>query len=357
MVRVCLLLGIVLAACSKDPIPVGDPTSDYKLGELQAAVDRFVEAGRTPAAYSELARTIFTLRPAMDRATAEIAELRLVVLAIEPVRSVAQQPLPAQVDALALTVWPALLAGTVEPDDILRKLDPIGDLQPEPRETPVRYVERLCGDRLAGDCKHIVPEYQGHVVSAIAIRRGMERTRVAVSDCVTCSSELGWKAAVRAWEELDRAVNATIYQIERTASPSNWPMAGAAAVDDPRLPEAEVTATGELVIGGQRYGATTRIDALRELRFQHGGSSPIALHIRPETTLASVKGLLADVRKSGATRVAVIARDVNYPWNRKIYWISDRGGVRAGLRPSDSLQLLLHAADHLGAPGTVVRVD
>ncbi len=66
---------------------------------------------------------------------------------------------------------------------------------------------------------------------------------------------------------------------------------------------------------------------------------------------------VADARKAGATRVAVIARSPQYPWDRKIYWIADGVGTRGGLRPTDRLQLLLHAVDAVAGPGTIARVD
>ena len=224
-------------------------------------------------------------------------------------------------------------------------------------ETPQGYIQRLCGKQLAADCKQIVPELQGNIVSALAIRRGTERARNAVADCMMCAAEPGWKKAVTEWEALDHAVNEWVFELERKGDPANWPIAGAASQPDPGLPEAEVADTGEIVIGGQSYGAADRIQALRQLRFLHGADSPIALHIKPEVPLAAIKGTLADVRKSGAKKIAVIARGTYYPWDRRIYFLSDNSGVRVGLRPTDSLQLLLHAVDHLGQPGAVARVD
>ena len=105
------------------------------------------------------------------------------------------------------------------------------------------------------------------------------------------------------------------------------------------------------MIGGQRYGAMTRIDALRELRFLHGDDGGIALHLRPELTLAQVRALLSDTKKSGAKRVAVVARAPQYPWERRVYWVAEGAGVDTSLRPTDSLQLLLHTIDHVGRPG------
>jgi hypothetical protein len=268
------------------------------------------------------------------------------------------RPIAEQVDALALTVWPILLAKEIEADEILRKRDPKHDeILPAKDETAKAYIQRLCGKQLAGDCKQIVPELQGNIVLAITTRRASERARNAVADCMMCSAEPGWKKAADEWGALEKAVNEWIFSLERQGDPANWPMAGAASEPDTGLPEAEVADTGEIVIGGQRFGAADRINALRDLRFLHGEDSPIALHIRPEVSLAALKGTLADVRKSGAKKIGVIARGTYYPWERRVYWLSDTTGVRVGLRPTDTLQLLLHAVDHLGQQGAVARVD
>jgi hypothetical protein len=88
-----------------------------------------------------------------------------------------------------------------------------------------------------------------------------------------------------------------------------------------------------------------------------GTNGPIALHLRPDFSLAQVKALLVDTKKAGVTKVAVIARDSRYPWERRVYWLAEGTGTRPGLRPIDSLQLLLHTLDHTAAPGAVARVD
>src|SRR5262249_13196440 len=154
---------------------------------------------------------------------------------------------------------------------------------------------------------------------------------------VMCGADPGWHEAVRSWEALDRMTTAPRADVERRGDPDNWPIAGAAAEPDPQpaLPAAEIDPTGEVVIGGQHYGATGRIAALRDLR---ATSPAIALHIRPETSLAQVRGVLTDATRAGATRIAVIARGDHYPWPREIYWIAGGAGTgyHAGLRPTDS---------------------
>ena len=353
---VALAWSVVLVACGDERIEVrqGDST-DYNHGALLTAVDRFVAAGRTPQAYAELSQTVLSLRPGMDRTVAKEAELKLMVLALAPVQSVQAKPMSEQAEALAMTVWPTLLAPEIEADELVVKRDPKAlALMPRPREDARGYLIRLCGGALASDCKQLVPESQGAKVASVATRRATERVRNAVSDCVMCGADPGWHQAVRAWEALDRMTNSAVSDIEQRADPDNWPVAGSAAEIDPRLPEAEINETGEIVIGGQRYGADQRVSALRDLR---GDSAAIALHVRPDASLAQIRALLGDVRKAGAGRAAVVARVGTYPWERRIYWIADGTGNRTGLRPTDSLQLLLHATDAVAGPGTIARVD
>jgi hypothetical protein len=356
MFRGAVILAAALAACGQDKIEVRQGESaDYNHGGLLAAVDKFVADGRTPAAYAELSQTALTLRPGMDRSVARETELKLMVLALTPVQAVQAKPMSEQIAALALTVWPTLLAPALEADDLLVKRDPkAAEMMPKPGEDAHGYLMRLCGGLLASECKQVVPELQGAVVASLAMRRATERVRNAVSDCVMCGADAGWHEAVRTWEALDRMANRSINEIEHRADPDNWPVAGSAAELDPNLPEAEINETGEIVIGGQRYGSAQRVSALRDLR---GDNQGIALHLRPEMSLAQVRALLGDARKAGATRVAVVARTSRYPWDRKVYWIADGVGTRAGLRSTDSLQLLLHAVDAVSGPGTIARVD
>ena len=60
------------------------PQDDYNHGKLIAAIDTFIAAKRTAAAYAELAQKVIALRPGMDATVAEEAELRMIVLALDP---------------------------------------------------------------------------------------------------------------------------------------------------------------------------------------------------------------------------------------------------------------------------------
>ena len=273
------LLG-ALVACQQESVEVrGAATNDYNYGALKKTIDKFVDAKRTPPAYQEMWQTVLKLRPGMDKATAQQAELSLVVLSLAPIQAVKDRPMAEQIETLALTVWPILLAEKIEADEIIRKRDPKHDeILPTKDETAGAYIQRLCGKQLAADCKQIVPELQGSIISALATRKGTERARNAVAECMLCTAEPGWKKAVTEWETLDHAVNEWIFETERRADPANWPIAGAASQPDPGLPEAEVVSTGEIVIGGQRY-AQLFTDYLEGMR-NRSGVSDVAV-IRP----------------------------------------------------------------------------
>lgn len=358
MGRVALVVAVVAAAgCGQDKIAVTTKASDdYKHGALVTAVDKFVADGRTPEAYAELAQTVATLRPHMDRTVAREAELKLVALALHPIQATRARPIRKRVDALALTVWPTLLAPQITADALFEVRDPKApELVPKPGEDVNQYMIRLCGGALARECKQVVPELQGNVIEGLALRRGMERMRNAVTECLPCKDDAAWKQTVHTWEKLDREIADSIPDVERRADPDNWPVAGAAADDDPGLPVAELSIRGDLIVGGHSYGPNKqRIQVLEELR---GDGDVLALHLHPDTTLAEARAVLIDARKAGAKRVAVIAREPFYPYQRKAYWVADGYGLRANLRPTDSLQLLLHAIDEVAGPGTVARVD
>ena len=359
--RFTLVLSLVAAvtACGRDTIAVNQgSTDDYRHGALIVAVDKFVKANRTPEAFAELAQTVIALRPHMDRAVGKEAELRTVVLALGPVQQQQTKSMRERIDTLALTVWPALLSPEIAADTPLVVRDPhAGELLPKPGEDPDQYIIRLCSEPLARQCKRVVPELQGEIIEQLAIRRATERARNAVAGCISCDKDIdpGWDAAVHAWESLDRNATDKVVDVERRGEPDNWPVAGPAAEDDPNLPEAQLSTRGELLVGGRSYGPNQqRIDVLRELR---GGGELIALQLHPDTTLAQARAVLVDARKAGASRVAIIAREPFYPYHRKVYWVAEGYGLRANLRPTDSLQLLLHAIDEVAGPGTVARVD
>jgi hypothetical protein len=359
--KASVLALFALVGCQDDTIAVRpQPSDDYNHSKLIAAVDGFIGAKHTPEAYQKLAQTVAQLRRGMDASVAAEAERRMIVLALDPINALAKEPSVAtQADALALTVWPTLLAAPIESDQLDAIRDPkAGDIPPKSGESASDYLLRLCSGPLTTTCKHVVPEWQAAIIDALVLRRGLERARTAIDDCLECSStgaDPGWKHAVADWEQLDRDAASWSTQVEVQGAPENWPIAGAASDDDPQLPEAELTLRGDIVVDGHSYGPNQlRIDVLKELR---GTGDMIELHFHPDQTLAQVRAILVDARRAGCQRVAVVAREPVYPYRRRVYWVADGSGLRANLRPTDSLSLLFHAVDEVAGPGTVARVD
>lgn len=208
---------LATATCGPEPVDVSrGQTHDYGRGELRAAVEAFVIAGRTPSAYSVLARKVRDLGPSMDRDVRNEAERRIVVLAIEPVRSVGDRSISEQIEALALTVWPTLLGPPTDQERIERSRPP-NILLPQPDESASTYVDRVCRESFANECAYELPTQRGAAIAAIAARRARERARNAVDLCSTCRSERGWHERVREWEALERLATERLGEL--TAKP------------------------------------------------------------------------------------------------------------------------------------------
>lgn len=206
--RFAIPLGIALAvlaaaACGPDRIDVSIGRTDYGRHDLRMAVEAFVVAGRTPAAYAVLARQVRGLGTSMDRDVGNEAERRLIVLAIEPIRSVGDRPIAEQTEALALTVWPTLLGPPIDQHRIEGSSD-ANILLPQPGESASTYVDRVCRGPFAGECEYDQPAQRGAAIAATAARNALERARNAVDACSTCRSDPGWHELVREWEALER---------------------------------------------------------------------------------------------------------------------------------------------------------
>lgn len=207
-VRLAIPFGITFAilaaaACGPDRTEVSRGHTDYGRHDLHAAVDAFVVAGRTPAAYAVLARRVRGLGTSMDRDVGNEAERRLIVLAIEPVRSVSDRAIAEQTEALALTVWPTLLGPPIDQHRIEGSGDP-NVLLPQPGESASAYVDRVCRGPFASECKYDQPAQRGAAIAATAARLALERVRNAVDACSTCRSDPDWHEFVREWEALER---------------------------------------------------------------------------------------------------------------------------------------------------------
>jgi hypothetical protein len=345
---------ISVASCAQEPVRVSNTASaDYGREQLQQAVATFVAAGRSPVAYAALARRISELLPTMDKTVAEEAELKLTVLALAPTQAVKDLPLAAQVEALATTVWPTAFAERLQAPSLVRGIARSeSELAALANESHGDYLRRLCSGALSQVCRDSVPEWQSARVAAHAVHRFSERARRAVSDCLVCASDPSWRTAVRGWEELDTVNNTWIRDVEKRSDPSNWPVAGAGGDADAALAEVELSKLGELLIAQQPVPAPQRPKALRTLL---GDGKAFALHIRPETSLARLREIAAELQRAGAASIAVVARAPQYPWERRLYRVALGKGRRVDARGNDTLQVLLRLVDALG-PG-ITRLD
>jgi len=341
----------VAGGCGQDSIAVGAGTSvaDYNHGELLAAIDRFVAAGRSAMAFGVLASEVAALRRGMDENVAQEAERRMLVLALDPVEVVAERPLDEQVSALSTTVWPFALSA------------PLGDAAPTGKvaereqalkvragEGPSEYLERLCGDVLAVECKFAVPEMQGALVRAVAVARLTERVRTAVQACETCGKETTWRKAVRRWEELDRVATATSDEDQQRARPERWPTAGAGAAEWPEVPLLVVEDDGDAVLDRVVLSPGERVPALTRAR----AGVVLGVHLPPATRADQVVAVLHDAARAGYREVVIQAREAQYPWRLRGYRVRTeraRGPKKTPWRPIDTLQVVLRAIDVSGA--------
>jgi hypothetical protein len=293
------------AACSSDKIDVAPSVgSDKNRGAVLSALADLRAAQHTPMAFRHYSDRILALRAGMDETVADEAELLSVTEALVVLQRAAATQAP--LDALALTVWPLGLApeiaadvpGQPSPDEWAAWI-------PQASDSPGTYLERLCGGVLALECKDVVPEGHLAVVDALVLERFTERARRAVATCLTCG-EPGWKANVAGWEALDREATAHDDATRERFHPRRWPIAGEGAVDVPE------------------------------------GKVPL-VELDPAARAERVRYALEDARARGVPRIALVAREVAYPYRRRAYLIP--AGAKLPVRDGEPVQVLTRALD------------
>jgi hypothetical protein len=199
MVGRIAVLAMLVVGCARYEAPALQPVSDSRVVET---VQRFVTAGRTTRAYVDLVVGLADAGVG-DPAIAARAELRLVSLAAPLAAAVRHRPLSEQVDALALTVWPALLQ------------EPVRD-----GESADDYLARLCTGPLRSECGGVAPDQRAIVVRAIAMRRADERMRAALATCLECGTA-DWARLGFTWESLAREATGYLASLRRDELRSN----------------------------------------------------------------------------------------------------------------------------------------
>jgi len=349
-----LALAGLAAACGDDPIDVrrtGGDVSDYRRADLLTAIDRFVQAGRTPEAYGALARDVAALRPGMDETVAELAELHLTIAAAAPVEAVRSQPVAVQTERLATTVWPVALAPDVAqlaPDGWRSPMD--GAVALRPGETAASYVRRMCEGPFAVECRHIVPEWQGAILGAEAITRMTQRARSAIANCEECIGD-EWHTAIGKWEALEHAAATDRRHYEDLGATSRWPVAGSGAQPWPDPPPLviAVESDGDWTLGDQLIEPPQRANVLRELHAK--GGSVLGVHLEPTARVEALAAIAAVARAAGWQTLALQARADAYPWELRAYPIPIGKRAASLGRATDTIQVRVRALD-VGGPAS-----
>jgi len=352
------VVAVVGVACRHESAPVHteDPGADYNKAELTAALAAYAAAGRTPEAFGALVNEVDALRPGMDDAVADEAELKLTTQALRPMEALHDRLPEERTIELGTTIYPFALRRAITAPRPEIAADPVDlDLRARPGEDGAAYLLRICAGPLSGDCKHIVPEMQGVIVGDLAIQRLTARTRNAVANCATCPNDPEWADMVRRWEVLDRDQASTRIADERRSAPRNWPAAGPAAGSWPDVPRIQLEEDGDLILEGRPVPPAERTG---ELQMLFAERAAIGLELPPAALVSNLLGVIADARSGGVTEVVVAARDPAYPWTLRGYRIAAAGkGRRVAIRRTDTVQVLLRAIDADVDPGVRVRID
>lgn len=208
MTRAVLLMLMLVAACGRQEPAIARVHTENT--ETRDHVAQYVATGRTPAGFVTLAGKLESVRKDSDPRRAEDAELRLLALALPLVEETRSQPIDAEVERLALTVWPVLLAEPLTGHGAR-------DVMPRADEDASAYIARLCGGVLSAQCGVMAPEHKATVVRAVVMQRAERRMRDALANCIMCgsSTEPGWKELEWKWESLERAAQRATLEIPR----------------------------------------------------------------------------------------------------------------------------------------------
>lgn len=351
---VALTLSTIVAApaCGQDAVRITPATGrEYGLVELTSAIEAFVAAGRTPAAFATLVDRARALRATMDEAVAAEIERRLLVLALEP----AAATMEVQDAEVASSLWAFGLARPFT----AKAPDGTPDVRPEPLaalpgERDAAYLLRVCEGPLAVECRNAVPEAHAGLVRMVATRRIVERIRNAVAGCYPCRGEPAWDDAVTRWEALDRRSVELGSKLLKTYAPSRWPEAGAGATDRAVDATGRVTASGDLFIDEVRVELTPAEPGRGGARAAVRGLDPawgplvgktLGLHIDPTEPWGLVALIDREARAAGVD-VVIDARVPSYPWALRRYpAYPPPPGASAEL----PVQVVLRAADTAAA--------
>lgn len=324
------MLVVAAAGCGKDPIKVLDPETtaggDFGRAELLAAVDEFRETPTSPLAYAELRGAVDRLQPIFDESNKQLARRLLAFLALGPLEANVERPDAEQIEILGATVWPTVLG-------------------PAPREGEGgrAYLDRVCAEELAGECRYIVPEMRYVLIGAKVWRRFRQRAQEAYAACLPCQNDESYRAALRRFDELSFPLESEAATRKGAGHPRAWPRAGAAAMDWQPITTIEVGGSGELRLSGKSVAANKWRDTLER---RHRDSDAVGLYLRPSASVALARDFVRDLAALGYREIRLQVRDSEYPYDLHYYPIAaGREGAGVGLRSTDTVQVAVLAME------------
>lgn len=303
-----------------------DTTGDYGRLELEKAVAAFQKQVTSPQAYRTIALEVQRLDPVFNQPVRDIAERHLAFLALEPMAAQIDKPPEAQIDALALTVWPTAF-----------------NVEPNAGETARAYLERVCSGALATECKYVVPERWATVLSAMVWRRMKMRAREAYSQCRLCKQDGTYPAMLEKFDQHDNRMQAERSKLGDRADRDAWPEAGSNMIAWSGAPLLDLVADPFEWTGEEFDG-----DWQDRIKSRPKGADVLGLHVRPRTEVRHVRAVVAAAARAGYRTVALQVRAKTYPYALGEYRIAAARGGRGesvDIRDVDTVQILARALD------------
>ncbi len=325
---------MLASGCGKERVKVAeenpDQPNDYRRADLVAAA-RAGEAGKTPKAFRTFALRAKELWPEFSESVRMEAERALAFMALGPMKSAIDKTPLEQQEVLALTVWPTALK-----------------VEPNKGETAAKFVERICADALALECKYAVAEYRPVLLAALAWENMKKRARDAYTVCDVCSQDPKYKRNLGEYDKYDRIMSGRAGNVEDDAHPRSWPFAGKSARVWSKVPVLAIELDGDATFRGQTTRAGKWRDAIAR---SDTPTEPLGVYLRPKDRVRTLRAVLADAAAVGYPEVALQVRERKYPFDLREYRLvtkikkRQKNVKKLMVRDIDTIQVLVQSLD------------
>jgi hypothetical protein len=327
---------VALAGCPGRDVEVvkrSPESNDHGYAALISLVEAHSAKPVSPVAFRQFVVDVAGVRPRFNEEVSDLAELYVAFFALPVFESVAGETRQAQLDAIALTVFPTAF-----------------ELEPEAGESARDYLLRLCGDVQPLMCKDFVPEGWAVVLSAKARRRLKHRAEEALSQCTTCGDETVYTEILERFSKVVAREDAFAKEHEGDYVRGKWPMAGGHA-DAWSEVSLFARVDGVVSLDGQVLPPGAWHRPLKAARAR-GGQRVLGVHLEPDDSTGDLRAIGRDAARAGYELVAVQVRDAQFPYALREYRVALRGRARrVDVRDIDTIQILARALDAKRAHG------